>query len=97
MRSRYVAYALHLKPYLLETWAKSSRPADIEFENGLSWQGLQIGKVKKGRKKDKQGWVSFVAHYQVGFEQGSVTETSSFIRDPNANWVYLDGKVDLYF
>lgn len=93
MRSRYVAYAMHLKPYLLRTWAKTSTPAFLEFENGLSWQRLQINRTKKGRKKDKQGWVSFTAHYQIGLEQGSMTETSEFIRDDKMYWVYLDGEV----
>lgn len=92
MRSRYVAYSLQLKQYLLETWAKSSRPAEIEFESGLSWHGLQIIKVSKGRKKDKQGQVTFTARYQVGFEKGSFTETSTFVRDPQARWTYFEGK-----
>ncbi|MBN2864445.1 MAG: SEC-C domain-containing protein [Thiotrichales bacterium] len=92
MRSRYVAYALHLESYLLDTWAETSRPANIEFENGLSWQGLQILKTQKGRKKDKQGWVTFRALYQVGLNQESMTEISRFIRDANQNWVYLEGQ-----
>ena len=92
MRSRYVAYALQLKSYLLETWAETSRPAEIEFENGLSSQILQIHGTKKGRKRDAQGWVTFTATYQVGFDRESLTEKSSFIRDQQRHWVYLDGK-----
>ena len=91
MRSRYVAYALHLKTYLIETWAEVSRPAEFEFENGLSWQRLQIDKTQQGRKKDKTGWVTFTAYYQVGLERSSMTEVSRFIRDKNQHWVYLDG------
>ena len=90
MRSRYVAYALHLEPYLLETWAEVSRPAEIEFENGLSWQALDIVKTKKGRRKDRLGWVMFTATFQVGFEQQTMTENSAFIRNQESHWVYLD-------
>jgi len=91
MRSRYVAYAMQLKPYLFVTWAEVTRPAEIEFENGLSWQSLTIVSTKKGRKKDRQGWVTFTADYQVGLERGSMTEKSHFIRDEEGHWVYVDG------
>ncbi|MEA3404533.1 MAG: YchJ family metal-binding protein [Pseudomonadota bacterium] len=92
MRSRYVAYVLQLESYLLSTWAEVNRPVEFEFENGLSWQGLKILKTKKGRKKDKKGWVTFTADYQVGLDKNSMTENSRFIRDKDAHWVYLDGE-----
>ena len=92
MRSRYVAYALHLEAYLLETWAEISRPANIQFEKDLNWQGLQILKTKKGRKKDKQGWVTFTAFYQLSLAKESMTEKSAFIKNNDQHWVYLDGR-----
>jgi len=90
MRSRYVAYALNMEAYLLNTWADVSRPAHIDVENGLSWQSLKILKTKKGLKKDSKGWVKFTAVYQVGFEQNEMTENSKFIRNNALHWVYLD-------
>lgn len=92
MRSRYVAYALQLEGYLLSTWAVQTRPAELDFEMGLSWQGLTVLKTKKGRKKDKEGCVTFRAEYQVGLDRNSLTEKSRFIRDKKGHWVYLDGE-----
>ena len=43
MRSRYVAYALGLEPYLLETWHMSTRPAELKLdEDPPRWLGLSI-------------------------------------------------------
>ena len=89
MRSRYVAYALHLEAYLLSTWAKTTRPGRIEFENGLSWEDLKILKTHQGRKKDQQGRVTFKATFKVGLEQGVMIEKSQFIRNHSFHWVYL--------
>jgi SEC-C motif-containing protein len=94
MRSRYTAYALHLKNYLLETWAISTRPGEFEFEfeNGLAWKSLIINSCKKGRLKDKQGWVTFTASYQVGLDRAKLQEKSYFIRDGQGHWCYVDGE-----
>lgn len=92
MRSRYVAYALHLKGYLLNTWAESTRPVAFQFENGLSWQGLKITRTRKGGSKDKRGWVEFKATCQFGLDQETLCELSEFERDRAGHWVYLDGR-----
>lgn len=92
MRSRYAAYALHLKNYLLETWDVSTRPGEIEFENGLVWKSLIINSCKKGRLKDKQGWVTFTASYQVGLDHSKLQEKSYFIRDGQGHWCYVAGE-----
>ncbi len=92
MRSRYTAYALHLKEYLLETWDTSTRPGEIEFERGLVWKALTINGCKKGRVKDKQGWVRFTARYQAGLDCDTLHEKSYFIRDENGHWCYVDGE-----
>lgn len=44
MRSRYVAYALGLEPYLLATWHATTRPASLNLgeEPRLHWMGLAI-------------------------------------------------------
>jgi len=44
MRSRYSAFVLDLRPYLLATWHPDTRPADIEPpEPDLKWLGLELG------------------------------------------------------
>ena len=94
MRSRYTAYALRLQNYLLETWHISTRPGEFKFENGLAWKSLSVKNCKKGRLKDKKGWVTFTAFYQVGFERAKLQEKSFFIRDAQGHWCYVDGKFD---
>lgn len=100
MRSRYVAFALHLKSYLLLTWSEKTRPGNFEFENGLSWQKLDIIDVQNGQKNDPHGRVHFKATYQIGFERGILEEISQFSREAvlingvqKTAWVYLSGKI----
>ncbi len=43
MRSRYAAFVLDVRPYLLATWHPDHRPAEIEPpEPGLQWLGLRV-------------------------------------------------------
>lgn len=93
MRSRYTAYALLLKDYLLSTWSESPRPAELSFENGLAWTQLEIVQTRQGRAKDKRGWVTFRAHYQIGLDHGVMEEVSRFERDAQGYWVYVSGEV----
>lgn len=97
MRSRYSAYALHLKEYLLHTWDKTTRPGDFSFESGLQWRKLRIVKTKQGTEKDVKGMVVFRAEYELdgesGIEKGVMTEKSRFKRDADGHWVYVSGEV----
>ena len=40
LRSRYSAFVLHRRDYLLAPWHASQRPATLEFEPGAPWLGL---------------------------------------------------------
>jgi SEC-C motif-containing protein len=91
MRSRYVAYAKQLAPYLLQTWCATERPDQIEFDPTIRWKELTIQSKKKGRKKDREGWVTFTATYQVGFECLLLKEKSFFSRDKDHHWCYVSG------
>jgi SEC-C motif-containing protein len=97
MRSRYSAYALHLKDYLLQTWDKTTRPGDFSFESGLKWCKLRIVKTKQGGAQDGKGMVAFRAEYELdtesGVEKGVMTEKSQFRRDDEGHWVYVSGEV----
>jgi len=45
MRSRYSAFVLDLRPYLLDTWHPDHRPEAIEPpEPGLKWLGLSVAR-----------------------------------------------------
>lgn len=93
MRSRFCAFELHLTDYLMNTWDKATRPGSIEFTPDLHWTKLVINGKKQGRKKDQQGWVTFIAYYQMGAEQGCLHEKSFFTRNENSNWQYVDGEI----
>ena len=91
MRSRYVAYAKQLTPYLLKTWHSAERPDSLTFDKGVVWTKLMIDGKKKGRKKDREGWVAFTAFYKIKFENRQLREKSFFSRDENNHWCYVNG------
>ena len=95
MRSRYSAYVLNLKDYLLSTWYSSTRPAHLdEPEAGLKWLGLTVKKAWV--VSEDETFVEFVARYKVG--GGKVErlhEVSRFVRENIAGewrWFYVDGE-----
>lgn len=89
MRSRYVAFVLDRRDYLLATWHPSTRPAGIEPpEPGLRWLGLT---VKHSAMQDADhGSVEFVARSKLGGRAHRLHERSRFVRESGA-WTYLDG------
>ena len=86
MRSRYSAFALDLRDYLLATWHPEHRPDAIEPpELGLKWLGLE---VKEARETGPdQGEVTFVARSKVGGRAHRLTERSGFVR-VGGRWLY---------
>ena len=93
MRSRYSAYALGLRDYLLATWHPDSRPTTLDLEDtpGLRWLGLDVKRhVDAG---DGTAVVEFVARYKVGGAPAvRMWEASRFERI-DGNWLYVDGEV----
>lgn len=93
MRSRYVAYALGAKVYLLETWDAATRPASLNFdtEPPLNWIGLSI------KRHELQGSdraiVEFVARYKIAGSAYRLHETSRFVRK-DGHWFYVDGDIE---
>ncbi len=92
MRSRYVAYALGLEPYLLTTWHASTRPANLalETEHRPCWIGLAIQRHELQGKD--QATVEFVARYRIGGRASWMRETSRFVFEDGL-WYYVDGDV----
>ena len=87
MRSRYTAFVKDLRPYLLDTWHASHRPAHIEPpEAGLKWLGLTVRDA--GLLSDTQGWVSFVARYKIAGRAHRLEEVSQFVKE-NGRWLYV--------
>lgn len=93
MRSRFVAFQLQLADYLLKTWAEETHPENIDFTDGIQWKSLSINGRKKGRKKDLEGWVTFVASYELNGEQGTLHEKSYFNKDSDGRWLYVEGEI----
>ena len=91
MRSRYVAYALGLEPYLLETWHISTRPAELKLdENPPRWLGLSIKRYEQ--QEIDLATVEFVARYKIGGRAYRLHETSRFVRE-DGRWLYIDGEI----
>jgi len=92
MRSRYSAFVLDLRDYLLASWHASTRPAELEPpEPGLKWLGLD---VKRSAMQDADhGTVEFVARSKLGGRAHRLHEVSRFVRE-NVAWFYVDGDLE---
>lgn len=88
MRSRYSAFVLEDADYLQATWHPSHRPAEITFEPGLKWLGLE---VKEHRPLDAtHAEVEFVARSRLAGRAHRLHERSRFVCE-DGRWFYLDG------
>jgi SEC-C motif-containing protein len=89
VRSRYSAYVLGLRDYLIATWHPDTRPATIAPDPpGLSWLGLQVrrhDRIDAGHET-----VEFVARSKLGGRARRLHETSRFVRE-DGRWYYLEG------
>ena len=91
MRSRYAAYVLDRREYLLATWHPSTRPADLPPpEPGLRWLGLQVR--RHVRRDDDHATVEFVARSKLGGRAHRLHELSRFVRE-GGRWFYVDGDI----
>jgi SEC-C motif domain protein len=90
MRSRYTAYVLCDKSYLLATWHPSTRPQQVSLEPGTKWLGLE---VRDHRELDTSyAEVEFVARYKAESRAVRLHERSRFVREA-ARWYYVDGEL----
>ena len=88
MRSRYSAFVLQRRDYLLATWHASQRPSSLDFEPGAQWLGLE---VRRQRTLDAaHAEVEFVARYRVAGRAVRLHENSRFVRE-DSRWYYVDG------
>jgi len=91
MRSRYSAYVLGLRDYLLASWHPDTRPDTLDLDDtpGLRWLGLDVKRhVDNG---DDTALVEFVARYRIGGAAAKrLHEVSRFTRS-EGRWLYVDG------
>ncbi len=87
MRSRYSAYALRKRNYLLKTWhPKTCTGLQTDDLKATEWQNLTVIRSKTGFKK---GYVEFLARYGDRNGEGEMHEISRF-QKINNRWYYLD-------
>ena len=87
MRSRYSAYMLGLKAYLVLTWHPKTRPQTLDLEPA-KWLGLKILRVQQG---EQDAVVEFIARYKVSGKAHKLHEVSRFVLE-QGRWCYLDGE-----
>ena len=91
MRSRYTAYVLDRRDYLLATWHPSSRPAELPpLEPGLRWLGLDVR--HHAQADEEHASVEFVARSKLGGRAHRLHERSRFVRE-GGRWFYVDGEL----
>ncbi|WP_433872720.1 YchJ family protein [Saccharopolyspora sp. CA-218241] len=93
MRSRYSAFAVGDRAYLLASWHPSTRPGGLDLDPEQRWVGLDVLDRTGGGPFDADGTVRFRAHYRLRGRAGSLTETSRF-RRAGTSWYYVDGDHD---
>lgn len=93
MKSRFTAYAMLNKTYLLDTWVADTRPQEIDFsKEEVEWTRLEIVDIKKGGENDSKGIVEFKAFYRLGEDEYVMNEISRF-KKIAGKWLYMDGLV----
>jgi SEC-C motif domain protein len=88
MRSRYSAFVRQREAYLLATWHASTRPAELNLEEGVKWLGLEVRLHQM--TSDTTAQVEFVARYRVGGRAVRLHERSRFVCE-EGRWYYVDG------
>lgn len=94
MRSRYSAYVLKDRDYLLRTWHPHTRPQTLDLDDPpgqrTRWLGLSI----KGHRDTgvDLAEVEFVARFRVGGASAARIHERSRFQRVDGCWYYLDGE-----
>lgn len=92
MRSRYSAYALGERAYLLASWHAQTRPTELSMEPQRRWLGLKV--LRTWQDSETAAGVEFVARSRLGGGSAErLHERSRFIREADGRWYYLDGEL----
>jgi SEC-C motif domain protein len=93
MRSRYTAFVRERADYLLATWHASTRPAEVSFEPGVKWLGLDVR--SRSVLDADHAEVEFVARQRSSAGVATrLHERSRFVREVDGlhhRWFYVDG------
>jgi SEC-C motif domain protein len=90
MRSRYEAFVAGDEAWLLATWHSSTRPAEVSFDPGAKWLGLEVRDHHV--TDDDHAEVEFIARYRITGRAVRLHERSRFVRE-QGRWYYVDGEL----
>lgn len=93
MRSRYSAFVVQDKAYLLASWHPDQRPLELDFDPQQQWIGLKIVRKEAGQAGDETGVVEFVARYKLQGKAYRLEEVSQF-ECVDGQWLYTTGLVN---
>ncbi len=88
MRSRYSAFALSQRDYLLATWHATTRPPQLPLDPETQWMSLVI--VDAPVAQNEQGTVHFRATFREPGGWHVLEEVSRFVWE-EGRWWYVDG------
>lgn len=90
MRSRYSAYVLGLREYLLDSWHPRTRPLALQADPpGLRWLGLDVR--RHVRLDADHAIVEFIARSKLAGRAHRMHETSRFERVGGC-WLYVEAQ-----
>jgi SEC-C motif-containing protein len=93
MRSRYTAYALAERAYLLHTWHPDFRPLRLDLDSRIRWIGLDI---IYSEQQGQRAVVEFEASLLLDGEVSAMRERSAFILQQGVlqqgQWLYTSGE-----
>jgi len=92
MRSRYTAFCLSNKEYLLKTWHPDYRPNELEFSKDILWLALEIVNHRLGQLNDDNGMVHFRAYFKQKGKLEVLEEKSQFLKI-DGKWQYVNGEL----
>lgn len=96
MRSRYSAYVKEEFSHVYDSYHPETRKhfslaAIEEQSHEITWAGLTIDEVEKGRADDTEGFVTFKAQYKMNGQSQNLHEKSYFTKE-NGQWFYVNGQ-----
>jgi SEC-C motif-containing protein len=87
MRSRYSAFAVGDRAWLLRSWHSRTRPKRLTLDADQEWIGLVVLSAV-GSLFDAEGTVEFRATWTHRGRTETLQEKSRFVRE-DGRWVYL--------
>ncbi|MEE4023093.1 YchJ family metal-binding protein [Gordonia sp. PKS22-38] len=90
MRSRFTAFAMGDRDYILDSWHPRTRPRQLVLDDDTAWYRLDVESTSGGTPFDTTGEVIFTAHYRTPGGREAMRQHSRFEKR-DGRWVYVDG------